>query len=255
MMNKKIRNTIASALCLAFTASSSISYASPPAPTNVVRYSFTLSPASGSGSSMTMFALDGDSLMNGLPAVWEGYVSDQATGQTVPFSYEVPAKGVHSITTSPPVPNAVAPMTTYQLFQDGAPLPYELEMETGQDPLKANSFIHTGVITNLVTGEQTNFVAHNDPIPVIVVVGAGAILLICGASITREFINSCAARAARACAPWGVKKVEAKVTGWSLLSGCRTECKFECNPPRKVEPAEREGEQREDDREREDGGR
>ncbi|MEO1233169.1 MAG: hypothetical protein AAFZ18_30165, partial [Myxococcota bacterium] len=218
MLSEKFRNTTATALALAFLVRPGLVYASSPSttapnPSNVVRYSASYVPANGGPSTTVYFAaLDGDSLMNGLPAVFEGYVADQANGENIPFTFEVPKPGIDSITVSPMAVNGPSPMTRYQLHQDGVPIPYELEMETTNDPLKSNSFIHSGAITNTDTGDKFNFVAHNDPVPVVAVIAGAAVLLFCGAGIVKELVDDCTDQAIRACKPRGVKKVTTKIT-------------------------------------------
>lgn len=194
---------------------------------------------------VTLFfgSIDGDKVKAGHDVVVEGHVVRHATGMNQPYSIVLPAAAVAGITLkamgasgggqSPALEDADEAI--YEVFQDGQRMPIKVRLETTADPLKANSYVHSGSVLYEHTGKVISFQALNDPIPVVVIAGI-AVLLICGANIVNEIVNSCADRAARACAPNGVQSCEVKITAWSLLSGCRGDCKFTCWPPQPVAP-------------------
>lgn len=175
--------------------------------------------------------LDGDRVAAGGPVLFEGYLVDYATGINHPYSVEILADVLAGITMDPAPQLEDSPEQVYNIYQDGERVPVTLHMETSADPLKANSYVHTGSFVFEETGKVVTFSALNDPVPVVVIVGGAIVLLICGVNIIAELVESCAEEAKNACEPNGVKWCEARITAWSLLMGCSSECRFVCHSP------------------------
>ena len=144
---------------------------------------------------------------------------------------EILADVLAGITMDPAPQLDDSPEQVYNIYQDGERVPVALHMETSADPLKANSYVHTGSFFFEETGKVVTFSALNDPVPVVVIVGGAIVLLICGVNIIAELVESCAEEAKNACEPNGVKSCEAEITAWSLLMGCSSECRFVCHSP------------------------
>ena len=161
-----------------------------------------------------------------------GHFIHNATGANHPYSVEVLTDVMDSLTLSEvPALEVESEQKAYEIYQDGALMPVTVNLKTSVDSLKANSYIHTGSFHYWDSGKVVSFAAVNDPVPVVVIIGGAAVLLICGINIIDELVDSCADEAARACKPNGVKKCEAKITAWSLITGCNSNCEFECWPP------------------------
>lgn len=187
----------------------------------------------GHPADATLFfgSLDGDRVAAGGPALFEGYLVDHATETNHPYSVEILADVLAGITMDPAPQLDDSPEQVYSIYQDGERVPVTLHMETSADPLKANSYVHTGSFFFEETGKVVTFSALNDPVPVVVIVGGAIVLLICGVNIIAELVESCAEEAKNACEPNGVKSCEAEITAWSLLMGCSSECRFVCHSP------------------------
>lgn len=124
--------------------------------------------------------------------------------------------------------NPVGPPDTYSLEFGFEPTGLELVLPS-QPGSKEGSYVHSGYATDTATGDTAPFFVDNDPVPVaIVAVGIAACVCLIG-MVSSWFQESCADKAIRACGGAGkVKKVEVRITAWSLLSGCRQSCSFEC---------------------------
>ena len=219
----------ASLVLAAFTGVGSVAQA---APDNYVRLSLAYtSPDHPADATLYFASLDGDAVLAGGPARFEGHLTDNATGANHPYAVEIPAHILDSITLDSVPALEDSDEEVYEIYQDGDRVPVTLYMETTADPLKANSYVHTGTFYFEDTGKVVSFSALNDPIPVVVIVGGALVLLLCGANIIGDLVNSCAKRAAAACAPNGVKSCVAEITAWSLLMGCSSNCRFTCFPP------------------------
>lgn len=200
---------------------------------NPIRIAATYTPAGATGPSPTTYFanVDGAALAAGLDAKFTGVIQSAKDGTSTPFESLIPGSAIRSISFSPEPPTAASPLKSYKILQDGLPTDYELRMATYVDNLQPNTLVHTGVVVNTTTGEQMTLTALNDPIPVIAIVGGALVLILCGTGIVNDLVNSCTSQAIKACGKAGVKKVKVKVTFWSLLTGCRSECSYECNPP------------------------
>ena len=221
-------------ILLAFTCQSTMAFAQP---TDFVRISLAYSSA-GNPADATLFfgSLNGDDVMAGGPALFEGHLLDYETGTNHPYSVEIAAETLADITIDPTPALEDSDEQIYNIYQGGERVPVTLRMATSADPLKANSYVHTGTFHFEDTGKIVTFSALNDPIPVVVLIGGGAVLLICGTNIVQELVDACADRAARACAPNGVRTCKAEITAWSLIRGCDSNCTFTCWPPPTVDP-------------------
>ena len=221
-------------ILLAFLCQSTLVYAQP---TDFVRLSLAYSSA-GNPADATLFfgSLNGDDVMAGGPALFEGHLLDYATGTNHPYSVEIAADTLADITIDPNPALEDSDEQIYNIYQGGDRVPVTLRMATSADPLKANSYIHTGTFHFEDTGKVVTFSAVNDPIPVVVLVGGALVLLICGANIVQDLVDACADRAVRGCAPNGVRSCKAEITAWSLVMGCDSNCSFTCWPPATVDP-------------------
>lgn len=199
-------------------------------PNDYVRLNLAYGGDDRTDATLFFGSIDGDQSMSGGPMLIEGHLVDHATGANHPYSFEVPAEALDSITLSEVPLLEDSEERAYEIYQDGERMPILLYLETSADPLKANSYIHTGTFYYEDSDKVVSFAAVNDPIPVIPIVAA-AVLLICGVNIIDQLVESCAEEAKKACDPNGVKWCKAKITAWSLLSGCRSECTFACHDP------------------------
>lgn len=206
-----------------------------PAPGHLrIAATYTPAVASGLDSPSTIYfaSVHGEELMAGGDVTFKGVIQSAVQNASIPYESTIPADVIQSISFTPEPPLAPSAPGVYQILEDGQPTGWELRLATFVDHLKADTLIHSASVVNPQTGETLNIVALNDPVPVVVIIGGGLVLLLCGTNIVAELANSCAAKATKACAPNGVKSVKSKVTAWSLLSGCRSECTFECYPPK-----------------------
>ncbi len=222
-----VRGPLASIVVCAFLLHISAAQA---LPNDYVRLALAYGGDDRTDATLFFANIDGDQSMSGGPMLIEGHLVDHATGANHPYSIEVPFEALDSITLSEVPQLEDSEEQTYEIYQDGERMPVVLYLETSADPLKANSYIHTGTFYYEDSGKVVSFAAVNDPIPVVLVVGA-AVLLICGVNIIDQLVESCAEEAKEACDPNGVKWCKAKITAWSLLSGCRSECTFACHEP------------------------
>lgn len=201
---------------------------------NVIRLAAVYTPAGAPVPSGNLYfaSVNADALASGADVTFEGYVQSAANGSSIPFRTYVPGGAIRSISFSPQVPTAASPMASYSVLQDGQPTPYVLKLATYVDELKANTLVHSGIVVNTQTGEQMTLTALNDPIPVGIIIGGAIVLVLCGTGIITDLVNSCTSQAIKACGDRGVKKVNVKINFWSLLTGCRSDCEYECNPPK-----------------------
>ncbi len=223
---------LASVVLTTFTLNVSVAQA---LPNNYVRLSLAYTSEENPADATLYFAsLDGDRILAGGPALFEGHLTDNATGANHPYSVEIAAEILDTITLDADPALEDSEERAYEIYQDGERVPVVLYMETTADPLKANSYVHTGTFYFEETGKVVSFSALNDPIPVVVIVAGALVLLLCGANIIQELTDSCADKAMRACAPNGVKSCDLEVSAWSLLMGCDSECSFVCHDPAPV---------------------
>ena len=118
--------------------------------------------------------------------------------------------------------------TLYSLQVGGSATRYVVTMATrNPDPQRT---VYSGVVTDTVNGGAVQFVIDDDPGPAVFVgIGAAAI---CGLGMVIDaFSDSCAKEARDSCGENGVQSCKAKITEWSLLTGCRRSCEFTCLEP------------------------
>jgi hypothetical protein len=190
---------------------------------NVVRIALASQPGAQEDT-VYFLSLDGNALGQGQPALLKGVLQRQ--NETIPLELEIPYDELNSITLSPNPPTGPHKKKTYAIYQDGVRTSYQLVMTTFVDDLKPNTLLHSGTIVDTSTGTSVNFVALNDPVPVLVIV-AGIAAIVCVISI---LVADCGDQAAAACGEAGVKWAHLSVSV-SLWEGCTTECTWECNPP------------------------
>ena len=224
------------AVLVAFIAQPAIVLAQP---NDYVRLSLAYT-SEGNPADATLFfgSMDGYLVAGEGPALFEGYLVDYATGTNHPYSVEIPADVLADITIDPVPLLEDSQEQVYNIYQDGERVPVTLHMETSADPLKANSYIHSGSFLFEDNGKVVTFTALNDPVPVVILIGGAIVLLICGINIIDELVESCAEQAKEACEPNGVKSCTAEITAWSLLMGCSSNCSFDCHPPARKNKAE-----------------
>ena len=202
------------------------------APNNYVRLALAYASEDDPDDATLFFSsLDGDRVLAGGSARFEGHLTDHATQTNHPYSVEIPADTLDTITLEAAPVLEDSEEQLYEIFQDGERVPVVLRMETTADPLKANSYVHSGTFLFEDTGKVVSFSALNDPVPVVIIIGGALVLLLCGANIIGELADSCADKAKRACAPNGVKTCEVEISVWSLITGCDSECNFTCHKP------------------------
>jgi hypothetical protein len=189
---------------------------------NVARISMTYQPGTD-GDTVTFLSVDGNLLDQ--PEIEANGVMQDSHGP-IPIEMTFSTDELGAITVVPLPPDGPSKKKSYAIYEDGELTTYQLVLATYVDDLKADSLLHSGTITDTATGRTINFVALNDPIPVIVIISLIA-AIVCVISI---LINDCTSQARAACGAGGVKSVKAHVHV-SLRRGCGVDCEWECYPP------------------------
>jgi len=192
------------------------------AQSNVARISMAYQPGPN-GDTVTFVSVDGNAL--GQPDLVVNGVMQDNQGP-IPIEFTLSTDELGAITVVPLPPDGPSKKKSYAIYEDGELTTYKLILATYVDDLKPDSLLHSGSITDTATGRTINFVALNDPIPVLVIISLIA-AIVCVISI---LINNCTGQARAACGAGGVKSVKAHVYV-SLRRGCGVDCEWECYPP------------------------
>ena len=109
------------------------------APNNYVRLALAYASEDDPDDATLFFSsLDGDRVLAGGSARFEGHLTDHATQTNHPYSVEIPADTLDTITLEAAPVLEDSEEQLYEIFQDGERVPVVLRMETTADPLKAN---------------------------------------------------------------------------------------------------------------------